>query len=647
MPPDRTTATPIPPQPRPWRADWAPHAASLLAVALLLVLLAAVSIWQERARQRERAVAGTQNLARLLESQVADVLSKADVLLQASALQWRELAQRDGAAAAAAPLRSLAATVPGLQNLRLADADGQWRLLVDAAGARLLNPPLPLQGDDAQAFARARAEPARGLQLSGPLRRAADQPWLLVLSRAIPGADGGFGGWVSVDLPVTRFDALFSTIDLGEHGAATIRTESLALVYRRPWPREGMGAAVGSTEVSAGLREALAANPQAGEYEAPTALDGRARINTYRQVQGHPLLLLVGLPEDEFPNGWNNVDAAIITLALATLALAGMATSAMLRVQRQALDDVQRRLAAIVESSQDAIVSETQEGVVTSWNSGAERLYGYSAAEMLGQTLHRLLPPDRHDEMAGLLAQVQRGEPVAHFETERLRRDGQRISVSMSISPLFDQRGQLVGRSRIARDITAQKALAEEVRQLAFLDPLTRLPNRRLLMDRLRHAQQTSKRQGTHGAVLFLDLDGFKQLNDQLGHEAGDQWLVLVAQRLREAVRETDTVARLGGDEFVVLCESLAAAPDQALAGLVALEAKIAQQLCQPAVLAGQLWQGQASIGRRLFSGTDEAPERLLADADQAMYRQKQQHRPAPPPTLEAALDEDSAWGDL
>ncbi len=648
MPPDvAATTLPTAAAPPRWRADWAPHALSLLAVALLLVLLAAVSIWQERVRQRERAVASTQNLARLLESQVADVLSKADVLLQASALQWRELAQRDGMAAAAAPLRALAATVPGLQNLRLADAGGQWRLLVDAGVAQVLEPPTAVQGPDAAAFARARVEPGAGLQLSGPLRRAADQPWLLVLSRAVTSADGGFGGWVSVDLPVTRFDALFSTIDLGEHGAATIRTENLALVYRRPWPREGMGAAVGSTEVSAGLREALAANPQAGEYEAPTALDGRARINTYRQVQDHPLLLLVGLPEDDFPNGWNTVDTAIVTLALATLALAGMATGAMLRVQRQALDDVQRRLAAIVESSQDAIVSETHEGVVTSWNSGAERLFGYSAAEMLGQTLHRLLPPERRAETSQLLARVQDGEPVAHVETERLHRDGRRISISMSVSPLFDPQGRVVGRARIARDITAQKTLAEEVRQLAFLDPLTRLPNRRLLMDRLRHAQQTSKRQGTHAAVLFLDLDDFKQLNDQLGHEAGDQWLVLVAQRLREAVREADTVARLGGDEFVVLCESLAGAADQAEAHLAALEAKVADLLAQPAVLAGRLWQSRASIGRRLFSGTDDAPERLLADADAAMYRQKQQHRPAPPPTLEATVDDDSGWDDL
>ncbi len=668
MPPPSAHANPVQAADhRPgWRTDWAPHAPLLLTVILLLVLLAAVSIWQERVRQRERAVASTQNLTRLLEAQVASVLTKADVLLQATALQWQELPPGDRAATLAGPLRSLAATVPGLLNLQVADGDGQWRLRVATSGppvaAAEVLAPTPLQGSDAEAFGRARAEagsagqangsPAgllqpSGLQISGPLQRGPGQPWVLGLGRAILTDNGRPAGWVSVDLPVHRFDALFSAIDLGEHGAATIRTDALALVYRRPWPPEGMAAAVGSIEVSTALREALAADPQAGEFDAPNPLDGRRRINTYRQVQGHPLLLLVGLPEDDFPRGWNAVDTAVVTLALATLLLASMASAAMLRVQRRALDDVQRQLAAIVASSQDAIVSDTNEGVVTSWNHGATRIFGYTAAEMLGQNLARLLPDDRRAETEALLAQVARGEPVAHFETERLHRDGHRISISMSISRVFNPQGEVVGRARIGRDISAQRALAEEVRQLAFIDPLTRLPNRRLLMDRLLHAQQTSRRQTSHGALLFLDLDGFKQLNDQRGHEAGDQWLVLVAQRLREAVREADTVARLGGDEFVVVCENLG--PDAALAEahLVQLESKIDAVLAQPAMLVGQLWQGRASVGHRLFLGTDDPPERLLASADQAMYRQKQQRRAAAAQQQPAPADDDSDYGDL
>ena len=147
--------------------------------------------------------------------------------------------------------------------------------------------------------------------------------------------------------------------------------------------------------------------------------------------------------------------------------------------------------------------------------------------------------------------------------------------------------------------------------------------------------------------MLFLDLDGFKQLNDQRGHEAGDQWLVLVAQRLRDAVREADTVARLGGDEFVVVCENLGSDADLARAHVALLAGKIDQALAEPAVLAGQLWQGRCSIGHRLFLGTDDPPDRLLADADQAMYRQKQQRRAAAAPPQHTVADDDSEYGDL
>jgi len=543
---------------------------------------------------------------------------------------------RDADGAAPPLLQALAAAVPGLTNLRVADAEGRWRPRPGPSPGAPLDAALggPAGGPagaaaEREEFQRARAHPAGGLIVTGPLRHDPAAPWVLVLSRAIVGAGGRFAGLVSVDLPVTNFDALFSAIDMGDNGAANIRTEALALVYRWPWPRGGL-AAVGSVEVSAALREAVAANPLAGEFEATAPLDGIRRINAYRKVGGYPLLLLVGLSENDFPRGWNAVDAAILALAAATLGAAALAAVSLHRAGRRALDSARQRLAAIVDSSQDAIASETVDGVITSWNPGAAQLFGYDAAEMLGQSLQRLLPPDRREELAELLARVHSGERVAHFETERLSHDGQRVAVSMSISPVVDANGRIVGVSHIARDITQQRAMAEELRQLAFQDALTRLPNRRLLLDRLLHAQQASRRLGSYGAVLLLDLDRFKQFNDRLGHEAGDQLLVAVARRLQAAVRESDTVARLGGDEFVLVCEHLGADPAEAAARVAALEAKIVEAVAQPLLLAGESVRCDASIGHRLFIGSHDELNRLIADADQAMYRHKQQRRPPP-----------------
>ena len=619
-------------------ADGMPYVLGFLVVAVLLVMLASVSIWQERVRQHERAVAGTQNLARLLEAHVADAMTQADVVLTVAAMQVREPSGRDPVDAAAAALRTLAAAAPDLLNLRLADAEGRWR-------PRPATEPAGPAGGAAEReeFQRAQADPAGGLIVTGPLRHSPSAPWVLVLSRGIVDAGGRFVGLVSIDLPISHFDARFSAIELGEQGVAAIRTDSLALVYRRPWPTDGP-AVVGSTEVSADLREAITANPLAGEFDAATALDGIRRIGAYRKVGNYPLVLLVGLPEDDFPRGWNAIDTAILALAVATLGAAALAAGGLHRAGQRALDRARQRLAAIVDSSQDAIVSESLGGVITSWNPGAEQMYGYSAAEMLGQSLQRLVPPDRREELGDLLLRVHRGERVAHFETERLCRDGRRIPVSISISPMVDADGRIVGVARIGRDISLQQAMAEELRQLAFHDALTRLPNRRLLLDRLLHAQQTSRRLGSHGALLFLDLDRFKQLNDKLGHEAGDQLLVTVARRLQAAVRETHTVARLGGDEFVLVCENLGADAAAAANRVAALEAKIAEAVAQPVLLRGQPVRCEASIGHRLFIGTDDEVDRLIADADQAMYRHKQQRRP--PAAVDDGRGLDDELGD-
>jgi diguanylate cyclase (GGDEF)-like protein len=238
----------------------------------------------------------------------------------------------------------------------------------------------------------------------------------------------------------------------------------------------------------------------------------------------------------------------------------------------------------------------------------------------------RLFPADKLSEEDAILQRVQQGERVAHFDTERLHKDGTRIAVAVTISPVVSGDGQITGASMIARDITRQKALEAELRSLAFHDALTRLPNRRLLLDRLRHAQENSRRQQSHAAVLFVDLDHFKQLNDTHGHDVGDQLLIELGQRLRDGVRESDTVARLGGDEFVVLCENLGPDPEAARHSVLSMMDKLSQVVAQPCRVSGQTQHCSASMGYRLFLGTQDDPDQLIHDADVSMYHQKEEH---------------------
>lgn len=171
-------------------------------------------------------------------------------------------------------------------------------------------------------------------------------------------------------------------------------------------------------------------------------------------------------------------------------------------------------------------------------------------------------------------------------------------------------------------DLTERKQLEEELRHIAFHDALTRLPNRRLLLDRLRQALLTGKRQNSYAALLFLDLNKFKQLNDAHGHDVGDLLLIEVAQRLRRIVRERDTVARLGGDEFVVLLEELDADKEKAEEHVAVFSEKIRETLSAEYIFGDIHHHGSASIGIKLFLGEHD-PDEILKEADAAMYEAK------------------------
>ena len=490
-------------------SDWLPHVLGVALVAALVFVLAAVSIRAEHERRRAYAQGVVRNLALLVETQVAGLLWQADL-----------------------SLRQRAGYPP--------DPD-----------------PLPA----------ALPSPPAGLQVSGPERDERGQ-WVLRLQR--PSARAGEPA-VQLSLPVDRLGAILDRVQLGPHGAATLRSASMALIWRQPMPPGG-AARLGSTEVSQGLRDAVARAPEAGDFDAPTALDGIARLNAYQRVDGFPLYVIIGLPEDEFPRSWSRMDAALMALALATLLTALLSAWVLYKGSRRQIDLVHRRYQAIVEGSHDAIISKTLDGLVTSWNPAAERIFGWTAHEMVGHSLLRLFPPDRLQEEPDIIARIRRGETIDAFETERLRADGTRVPLSVTISPVHDADGRIVGASKIARDISRQKSMEAEIRALAFLDPLTQLPNRRLLRDRLQQAQQASRRSGHWCAVVYMDLDGFKALNDSHGHEVGDLLLQEIGRRLRGAVRETDTVARLGGDEFVLLCNDLGDDPGAATEAVLAVE---------------------------------------------------------------------------
>ncbi len=224
-------------------------------------------------------------------------------------------------------------------------------------------------------------------------------------------------------------------------------------------------------------------------------------------------------------------------------------------------------------------------------------------------------------------AQLEAHKVFQDFEMQRKAEDGTPVWVSVSGEPIFDEDGQFAGYRGVARDITERKQAEAEIQRLAFYDELTGLPNRRLLMDRLERAVTASSRAGSHGALLFLDLDNFKGINDTMGHEWGDRLLVQVGARLGGCVRASDTVARLGGDEFVVVILGLHAEAAEAAAEAEAIAQKVLMSLNEPYVVNGNEMHSTPSIGIALFRDAQQPGQELLKRADLAMYQAKAQGR--------------------
>ena len=286
--------------------------------------------------------------------------------------------------------------------------------------------------------------------------------------------------------------------------------------------------------------------------------------------------------------------------------------------------EVQLQLKArVFEQGNEAIVITDAQSRIVRVNSAFSWINGYSEAEVLGRN-PSLLSSGRHD---GAFYREMWTSLLAHGQWQgelwNRRKDGSLYPEWLSLSVLRDRAGVVINYVAVATDISQRKADEEKIRTLADFDALTGLPNRRLLQDRIDTALSQAQRQGESLALMFLDLDRFKNVNDSLGHHAGDQLLTQVALRLKSVLREQDTVCRIGGDEFVLLCTSTDAT------GAAHVAQKLHEMTAQRYLVDQQELAMTFSIGIALFPDDGDSFEKLSMSADTAMYRAKQAGRNA------------------
>ncbi|MDP3088746.1 MAG: PAS domain S-box protein [Methylotenera sp.] len=298
-------------------------------------------------------------------------------------------------------------------------------------------------------------------------------------------------------------------------------------------------------------------------------------------------------------------------------------------VTQRKLVDNELSVAAIAFEAQEGMMVTDANNTILKVNQAFSVITGYSSDELVGQT-PSLLSSGQH-EKEFYVSMWKTVETTGHWAGEiyNRRKNGEIYPQHLTITVVLDLEGNVSNYVANITDITMSKTAAEEIQHLAFYDPLTRLPNRRLFVDRLNQALVASARNGKDGAVLFLDLDHFKTLNDTLGHDVGDLLLQQVAERLTACVREGDTVARLGGDEYVVLLEDLSGDMLVAAAQAEEVSEKILAALNRPYQLATHEYLSTPSIGVALFADHNQSQEELLKHADIAMYQAKKAGRNA------------------
>lgn len=300
------------------------------------------------------------------------------------------------------------------------------------------------------------------------------------------------------------------------------------------------------------------------------------------------------------------------------------------------------RIAATAFEVQESIIITDAHKVILRVNQSFTRLTGYSAEEAIGQTLS-LIKSDMQDaEFYRQMWEALNRDHSWQGEIWNRRKNGEVHPDWLTITAVTNVEGEVNHYVSTYADLSQYMKDEAAIHSLAFYDPLTSLPNRRLLLDRLQHAFAASSHHHNHGALLFIDLDNFKTLNDTKGHNFGDLLLVEVASRLHACVREEDTVARLGGDEFVVLLENLSEDPLQAAAQTDAVCDQILTAFRQTYSLKGYEYHGSASIGISLFRNQEATVNEILRRADVAMYQAKSAGRNTLrfyDPTMQAVLE--------
>jgi len=482
------------------------------------------------------------------------------------------------------------------------------------------------------------------------------QDYRIMHSHKLYRLNGEFDGIVAVQLSPAVFDDTLHRLTMREGESMAIMDSEGRLVARRPSEPFELGMLVnGNAQVENFLSGD--ARQQAMRIDSP--VDGEERLYQMKHLEGLPFSVVVGESTQQLLAGWWQ-RLWILALLASVIALLGawilrhyinrlqLSEQLQQRIQEreaaraQAQEhETELRIAATAFQSHLGMLITDAQGRILKVNDTFTKITGYRADEVSGKNPN-MLGSGRHSA-AFYKALWKRIAEQGSWEGEiwNRRKNGQVFPEWLTISAVKDSEDQLTHYVATLSDISERKTAEQEIHQLAFYDPLTGLANRRLFLDRMGAMIKDIERQTKQSALLFIDLDNFKQVNDTLGHYAGDQLLRGMARELMDVLRDTDTLARLGGDEFAVLVENLGENIDQTVRLAESIAEKLMAAIRRPIEVDDETLLVTASIGITLIDGSVDGVESYLQQADMALFQAKEAGRDTLSffdPAMQAAL---------
>ncbi len=559
-----------------------------------------------------------QSLAQVAEERSARIFQAVDLMLSAVGDSWtRDPAVRDSRnPQLQGVLRARMATLPFARGMYILDAGGAKTHDVDA--------PAIMAGDfsDHEYFSWHRTRTGT-LYIGRAVRNQETGHWSLPVSRRLSTGDGSFSGVVVATLDIAALQNLYGDLDAGHDGAVELLHGNGELIGRVPEAPKWLGMPTG---IGITLRDFGAGMP-GRMLRASSALDGVARIYNVRPVAGAALMVQAGVSEHEALAAWRErrtaASATIVILTLATIVLAWLLMRELRRSQlasgsslADSLRESEARYRALFRNSIDAILLMHPDGAILAANDEACRMLDFTEAELRKLGRERIF--DMTDtRMASLMDELSRNGS-ARGEFRMCRKDGSKLPVELSAAMFHDRAGRPCA-SMIIRDITERRRAEEHIEYLAYHDELTGIPNRAHFQREFEHAISVSQRYGLNCALMLVDLDRFKIINDTMGHQAGDLLLKQMAARLRACLRDSDIICRLGGDEFVILMQDASN-----MQAVTAVAEKILEVASRPLVIDDQEFLITASIGISTYPQDGADLQTLLKSSDLAMYRAKE-----------------------